>query len=258
LTVKHKVLSDFKAHWHKHAASEISPSKQAEARAFLRPLFERIEQAVEPMRILDVGCGDGVHAVVLTRAGLRTHRYCGIDLSTEAVRSAHGRMCAMEDETRAKLQVGDVLSLPYRSHGFDVVFSYGVLAYTGTPETALDEMIRVCKPGGLIGVWLYPKMESLGGKIFEFTRAVCHRLGRRLSKIIVYMIVPLLPILPVRSGVNLFNATWQQCVEVVEVNLLPEVLDFYTLDDVMEWFHRRDMEVEFTDMDRPIAVWARV
>lgn len=252
-----KVQSDFKEHWHEHAALEISPSKQAEARAFLRPLFERMEQAVEPMHILDVGCGDGVHAVALAKAGLGAHCYYGIDLSTEAVRLTHGRMRAI-NEARVKLQIGDALSLPYRSHVFDNVFSYGVLAYTGALETALDEMIRVCKPGGLIGVWLYPEMKGLGGTLFEFTRAVCRRLGRRLSRIIVYMIVLLLPILPVRSGVSLFNSSWRQCVEVVEVNLLPEVLEFYTLEDVLEWFHRRDMEIEFIDMDRPIAVWARI
>lgn len=253
--MEQKIISDFEVHWRMRAAPEISPSKQGEARSFLQPLFKRLGQANEPMHILDVGCGDGVHAVALAKAGLGAHYYYGIDLSAEAVRFAYRRIRAMQ-EARAKFQIGDTLSLPYRSHSFDVVFSYGVIAYTGAPQVALDEMMRVCKPGGLIGVWLYPKIEGMAGAIFKFTRLVCRRLGRQLSKIIVYIIVPLLPFLPVRSGINLFNATWQQCVEVVEVNLLPEVLDFYTLEEILRWFRRRQMKIQWIDPDRPVTVWA--
>lgn len=99
---------------------------------------------------------------------------------------------------------------------------------------------------------------GMGGAMFKFTRLVCRLIGRQFSKVIVYLIVPLLLFLPVRSGINLFNATWQQCVEVVEVNLLPAVLKFYTLEEVLEWFRRRQMRIQFIDPDRPIAIWACV
>ena len=63
----------------------------------------------------------------------------------------------------------------------------------------------------------------------------------------VSAIVPLLPVLPVRSGVNLFNSTWRQCAEVVEVNLLPSVLDFYGADEVGSWFRRRGLRHQRRD-----------
>jgi ubiquinone/menaquinone biosynthesis C-methylase UbiE len=251
-----KILSDFDIHWRKHAAREISLPKKAKARDFLRLVLERMERCAEPLRILDMGCGDGVHAVVLAEADLGEHCYYGIDISTEAVKLAQGRIYSI-DQAKAKFQIGNAVSLPYRSDSFDVVFSYGVIAYTGAPQKALDEMMRVCKPGGLIGVWVYPKIDGTAGALFDFTRAVCHHLGRRFSKIIVNIVVPLLPILPVHSGINPFNATWQQCVEVVEVNLLPEVLEFYTLQDVLEWFSRRRMKIQSVDPREPISVWAR-
>jgi ubiquinone/menaquinone biosynthesis C-methylase UbiE len=252
-----KTRSDFEKHWSEQTTLDISLAKQAEARAFLRPLYERMTQSNDPMRILDVGCGDGVHAVVLTKEGLGGHRYYGIDLSSEAVKLAKRRVSEL-DWTGAEFQIGDALSLPYCSQSFHVVFSYGVVAYTDAPEVVLNEMVRVCKCGGLIGIWLYPKMDGLAGTLLESTRAVCRCLGRRLSKIIVYMIVPLLPLLPVRSGINIFNSTWKQCVEVVEVNLLPEVLEFHTLENVLHWFQKRQLEIQLVDPDRPIAVWARV
>lgn len=244
----------FEAHWQTHKAPEISTSKLAEARAFLGPLRRRMQQATEPMRVLDMGCGDGVHAAVLSEEGLGQHRYYGVDLSVNAVRLARSRM-RTRGSTVTDFQAGNALSLPYRSGVFDAVFSYGVIAYTGKPEMALDEMVRVCKPTGLVGVWVYPKAGGLAGALFGLTRALCRRLGRRGAKMIVHAIVPFLPVLPVRSGVNLFNSTWPQCVEVIEVNLLPEVLEFYSAEDVLSWFSDRAITVDFVDSERPVAVW---
>lgn len=251
------VSSDFRTHWQTNNLTEVSITKKIEAKQFLHPLLTRLQNAVDTMHILDVGCGDGVHAVALAEAGLGKHYCYGLDLSPEAVRLAEARIRTTADKN-ISFQVGNVLTLPYHEASFDNVFSYGVLAYTGDPERVLDEMIRVCKPGGLVSIWLYPKSDGLGGRLFGLTRNICRRLGRQFSKPIIYTIALLLPILPVRSGINLFNATWQQCVEVVEVNLLPQVLDFYTLDEVLTWFRSRNLTIEFIDEDRPITIWARI
>jgi SAM-dependent methyltransferase len=250
----HNPKPGFDIHWGKHTIPEIAPTKLIEARSFLKPVYEKVRNTSAKLHILDVGCGDGVHAVALAKDGFCSHYY-GIDLSLKALRIARKRVGAL-GLTNANFQVGDARSLPYPSQSFDIVFSYGVISYTGMPEIVLNEMMRVCKLEGTIGVWLYPKLSSLGGSIFSFTRSICRLLGRRMSKVIVYAVIPLLPILPVRSGANLFNATWQQCAEVVEVNLLPEVLEFYTLEDVLAWFRKRQMKIQFIDPKRPIAVWA--
>lgn len=249
--------SKFEEHWHDNALQEIGVNKLAEAKEFLEIVFNQIEKTKAPISILDVGCGDGVHKTALAQAEVGRFVYFGMDISFEAIKLASIRPNG-HSVSSFHFQTGDALSLPYCSNTFDVVFSYGVIAYTGAPEQAFDEMIRVCKPGGLVGIWIYPKMEGIVGKLFNFTRSLCHWLGKKWSKVVIYPIVLLLPALPVRSGINLFNSTWQQCVEVVEVNLLPKELGFYTLNDVLEWCERRNLDVQFIDDKRPVSVWACV
>ena len=152
-------------------------------------------------------------------------------------------------------QQADVRCLPYRDGAFDVVFSYGVIGYTSAAQEVLDEMVRVCRPGGIIGVWVYPAGTGLGAALFSATRRFCRLLGPTLSRPIVWLVAALLPVLPARSGVTPFNSTWRQCVEVVEVNLLPTHLDFYSEQDVLGWFRSRNIAVTLVDRRRPVAVW---
>lgn len=254
---RRKNSTSFNSHWNANIVSEISSAKLSEARSFLRPLYEKMKESDESIQILDVGCGDGVHSLVLLEDGIDGHRYFGLDISLKACRLARERVRQI-NRGYAAFHCGDVSKLPYRSNSFEIVFSYGVLAYTDMPEAGFDEMVRVSKPGGLVGLWLYPKPKGLSGKLFNFTRSICHLLGRRFSKLVVYTVVLFLPFLPVRSGINLFNSTLRQCVEVVEVNLLPDVLEFYALENILEWFYKRDLKIQLVDPDRSIAVWARV
>jgi len=253
--MKSRIKSDFKKHWSVYKSQEISIAKIAEANSFLEPLFSFQDKSGQKIKILDVGCGDGVHSIALAQNNMES-LYCGVDISLEAVKVAHKRIREL-NRKNFDFQVGNVFSLPYRPDSFDVVFSYGVIAYTGMPQMAISEMIRVSKPGGLIGIWLYPKREGVLGAAFSFTRLFCQSLGK-YSKIIIYMMIPLLYFLPVRSGVNLSNSTWKQCAEVIEVNLLPKTLVFYTLNDVKSWFNSRLVEAISIDHDRPITAWVRV
>lgn len=50
---------------------------------------------------------------------------------------------------------GDVLNLPFESESFDIAVSWGVLHHTSDPLKSLKELVRVCKPGGCVGVYLY-------------------------------------------------------------------------------------------------------
>jgi len=246
----------FGKHWKYFEIDGLSVTKVAEAKEFLEPALKEMRKKSIPLRVLDAGCGDGVHAVVLKSVGELNGRYSGIDLSCMAVKIAKKRI-EKPALGNFDFQAGDVLNLPYSNDVFDIVFSYGVLYYTGSIEQGIEEMSRVCKNKGLVGLWVFPEVSGIGGRLFKFTRWLCKLFGRRFSKLIVWLIVPLMPFLPLRSGMNLKNASWKQCSEVISVNLLPEVFEFSTTEKVIKWFNKNNLEIEYIDRRRPIAVWGR-
>jgi ubiquinone/menaquinone biosynthesis C-methylase UbiE len=52
----------------------------------------------------------------------------------------------------ARLVTGDVHDLPFPSGSFDVVHAHQVLQHVADPVAALREMVRVCRPGGVVAV----------------------------------------------------------------------------------------------------------
>lgn len=50
------------------------------------------------------------------------------------------------------IDLGDMHALPYPDRSFDIVISSWVLAYSSTPQKAVDEMLRVTRNGGIIAI----------------------------------------------------------------------------------------------------------
>ena len=108
--------------------------------------------------VLDVGCGRGLMLVGAARR-LKTGQAVGIDLwrvedqadnSPEAAQ-ANARCEGVAD--RVRIDTGDARKLPYSDASFDVVLSHWVvhnLPDAADRLLALDEMLRVLRPGGVI------------------------------------------------------------------------------------------------------------
>jgi SAM-dependent methyltransferase len=100
------------------------------------------------MRVLDVGCGPGTITADLAElvpggvvVGLERAPEVLADAREEASRRGAGNV---------EFAVGDVHALPYPDGAFDVVHAHQVLQHVGDPVTALREMRRVTRPGGLV------------------------------------------------------------------------------------------------------------
>ncbi|WP_203694984.1 methyltransferase domain-containing protein [Catellatospora coxensis] len=103
-------------------------------------------------RLLDVACGAGL-AVELAAA--RGATAAGIDASARLVAVARDR------SPEADLRVGDMRALPWADHAFDVVTSFRGI--WGTTPEVLDEVRRVLRPGGLLGLTVWGHVKASPG-----------------------------------------------------------------------------------------------
>ena len=105
-------------------------------------------QVLPHHRVLDVATGTGNAALAAKRRGLP--HVTGIDYAERLVEIARERAAA--DHLDITFEVGDAEHLPYPDNSFDIVISTLGVFLTPDQESAVSELLRVCRPGGRIGV----------------------------------------------------------------------------------------------------------
>ncbi|MBL7549239.1 methyltransferase domain-containing protein [Frankia sp. AgB1.9] len=97
--------------------------------------------------VLDVACGAGNAAIAAARSDARV---IGVDYVPELLARARERAAA--EALAVDFQTGDAEALPFPAESFDAVLSvFGAMFAPDHARTA-DEMIRVTRPGGVIGL----------------------------------------------------------------------------------------------------------
>ena len=99
--------------------------------------------------ILDVGCGVGHWGQRLMRHLNNSATIYGIDPETNWIKGAEERAKKLGLNTRSEYKVASVESLPFDDNSLDMVTCQTVLIHVKDIKTAVKEMIRVLKPGGL-------------------------------------------------------------------------------------------------------------
>jgi len=114
-------------------------------------------------RVLDVACGSGTAALAAAR------RFCevvGVDYVPALLE--RGRERAVAERLEIDFREGDAEALPFPDASFDVVLStFGVMFAPDQPRAAA-ELLRVCRPGGTIGLANWTP-ESTAGQMFALT-----------------------------------------------------------------------------------------
>lgn len=108
--------------------------------------------------VLDVGCGVGITTVNLVRQ--YECRVLGVDYTPSIVSRAEARARGEHVEGQTAFQVGDAQCLPYANNVFDAVIAESVLSFVPDRQQAVDEMVRVTRPGGHVAftepIWIQP------------------------------------------------------------------------------------------------------
>lgn len=96
--------------------------------------------------VLDVACGLGNTALAAARRGADV---VGLDLTAKLIEEARTRAAAAGLDVR--WIEGDAESLPFEDGRFDFVLSTFGVMLAPRHEVAAAELVRVCRPGGIIG-----------------------------------------------------------------------------------------------------------
>jgi ubiquinone/menaquinone biosynthesis C-methylase UbiE len=137
-----------KALWEKGDFTEIAALMRESGEAMVKSLGIK-----PPLRVLDLGCGDGTTAVPLARLGAEV---VGIDIASNLV-AAGNRRAAKAGLSNLKFEEGDACNLQgVGDHSFDLTLSVFGAMFAPKPFDVAREMVRVTKPGGRIvmGNWI--------------------------------------------------------------------------------------------------------
>ena len=124
-----------------------TPTQARVRRRFLR--FCRIAAG---WNVLEVGVGSGVVARdVAVRVGPRGH-VTGVDRSGVLLATARRRAREEGLARRMDFRLGDAAALPLRTGRFDCALAVTVLLHVARPQAMLRELVRVTRPGGVVGL----------------------------------------------------------------------------------------------------------
>ena len=154
---------EFGANW-KDYLQHIDDAAIARAESGLLKLLPKEE--IRGARLLDLGCGSGLHSLSALRLGVAELVATDIDAdSVEATRATLQRFAPGANATIRQLSVFE--ATPEQLGTFDIVYSWGVLHHTGAMWRAIEQAARLVKPGGLFAIALYQKTPLCGAWTIE-------------------------------------------------------------------------------------------
>jgi SAM-dependent methyltransferase len=148
----------------RHRAMWASGDYPSMVEAFLLPLGVRLADAsgLQPgLRVLDVAAGTGNASIPAARSGAAV---TASDLVPELLEVGSRR--AELAGVQLEWVTADAENLPFEDKSFDVVISAIGVMFAPRHQAAADELVRVCRPGGTIGLLSWTP-EGMLGHLFK-------------------------------------------------------------------------------------------
>ena len=142
--------------------------------------------------VLSVGCGPGLMLREITKLH-PSIRGTGVDISSSRVQAARQKHAG---NRQLKFVCGDAQEMQFARNSFDFVYSRMLFQYLQKKEQALDELVRICRPGGTVLLqdldgqllWNYPEEPELQRALEQVMRALSKTgfdpfVGRKLFRL---------------------------------------------------------------------------
>ena len=135
-------------------------------------------------RVLDICTGTADLAIAASQQRPRPHVVLGVDFSGEMLALGHQKVRAACLDAVIRLVRGDACRLPCPSSAVDAVtVGFGIRNVVETTR-AIDEMVRVLKPGGRLAILEFgePRLPGLRAAYLWYFRQVLPLIGRLISR----------------------------------------------------------------------------
>ena len=133
---------------HGHSAAVLSAHSRRRAADSAAYLLAHLSAGMD---LLDVGCGPASITADLAER-VASGRVVALDAASDALQAARATLSERGLSEQVEVTCGDVMALPFEDASFDVVHAHQVLQHLADPVSALAEMRRLTRPGGMVAV----------------------------------------------------------------------------------------------------------
>ena len=196
-------------------------------------------------KVIDVGCGNGRFTNALMNLG--ASKAFGVDYGAKQITYAKNNF----KRKNLNYKKVNVLNLPFKSNSFDFVWCNGVIHHTNNFEKGLKELVRVCKKGGHIWLYLYGK----GGIFWEARR----QMNLFMKSIPEYYSTKILEMIGMPSNRYMFMDNWYVPIEKhnshKEVYGILKKLKVSSIEKVLNTNKKTDLEWGLKNFPKSKSVW---
>jgi ubiquinone/menaquinone biosynthesis C-methylase UbiE len=182
------------------AAVGMMESRSAEANA---GFF--LDHLTPGMHVLDIGCGPGSITVGLAEA-VAPGEVVGVDIESSQVALGRERAVSLGLEN-CRFETGSVYELPLADNSVDAVFGHTILMQFRDVGPVLEEVVRVLKPGGVVGF----REIDVGASLFHSEQSALRQVLWTLRQSVLHNdgnpdIGHALPSILAQAGFDILNA----------------------------------------------------
>jgi SAM-dependent methyltransferase len=254
--------TSFGYEWNRHSRIYFDGKDRYRIHSTYSQLARKLDLSQEKVRngiVMDVGCGTGANAAVVSEMGAR-EIFC-VDLSVAVVSAfANTRQLGNVHVVQA-----DLFRLPFTYEAFTLIYSMGVLHHTEDTKKAFLALVPFLKKNGVIAIWVYQDGDGIQRRWSDWLRSATTKMNPKLLYGVCWLAVPAYYVYKIPFlGKLLFHFLPPISKEPYWEDRVLDTFDWYspryqwkhTYPEVYRWFQEANL-ADIHVLDVPVSMWGK-